>query len=1271
MTSRVHEIQKLIADIDNLLNTSGKRLPRLLSNQAPEAKEVLEKIRNFLVQEKESEILNSNHQNQVNTEVRKSPLLDKFVNQGNSQCLEQQNQPEQEQGNLLIQQLKSELSSLIGPLQAELATMSQERENLRQEIRQLEQRKLHNYSLSQQWANQDQMIGEFLQLLISRIASNLTPEMVGGSASDNNPSSIELGSTRILHTSESSEQLQKLTYLTEELDQRLLSLDGTLNFVFEALQRNINTYHESLSQGLARMHSDGVQGEQLMANFVKNLSQHLQQQAQLTVFSFPELEKNQPLSPSTSSSVPTNPTDDMTDQTTQSWEFSLSKASSSLTVNDEQKDVIATDELGSMLLELGVDDSVSPRNIATELEQNDLESIDDEVAQLYASLLSTDNLISLNVDVEDLSSSHITPTTLTSEPEVIPANNIPQIIPTDAMEGVPRVLEPSVHHADVEPQSWQDFPVLSPTEVTSTDNLPVESRNADTITALTQLFTDVEAEEQILEIASHGEVSSVIAYSQQLQHEYLDNYIPAYSQESQCANLQDITLDEGQMQQLNQDLAKFDEIINPDLNLDVFPGFENSINQQPLMDSATANFPDSSVDVFEVNPISSPQTEADLHFSPSTETKDKVTTLETNADKQGSSMVTSNFVNNTDVALNTPESVWYLGIDVGTTGISAALLNRSSAIVYPIYWSAENQQGVTSFQQLFRLPAEVYLPTTSTQDTKAHDGESQQHNFYSVQLKPYLQIAIPYKNEQEKWEPVLQFNHFSAGPLIWVVRSLSKLLLTLKSDPHSTTQGLTASAVGLSQEIFHNIINNITGVICTCPSGWSEQYRFNLREAVLISKLVQHPQQIFFVEEAIASLLSILHGANGETVQIKDSQGLHLTKTRDDALVGHTFVINIGASTTEMTLVDLPKNLQQLAHRDFMLHSFPYGSNAIEQDIICQLLLTRKYGQPRNVNQEDNQTNTNNSWQWQPAFPGLDEMRWESLGLEELDLPQVGEPDIAARIRLQQKLESSVLGQAVLNAALTLKLILQQQDSFTLELADRRWVLQRRDLENYVLIPFVRRLNREFNKLLVARGIPTEAINQAILTGGLASLAVVNSWLRQKLSNSQIIQYLYLGENGTPSCSRVAYGLATLPLHPQVLEQSKQRYTDYFLFMKLLQLLPDRTLSFGEILQLFQDAGINTSICQQRLLAFLEGELPPGLIPGAPNSTWLNFGSQNNPDYTAIAGAPLFEKQGNLTYRPKFSQLLVLQRYLNAIKVSSQQPIQEPYTANFESLVIH
>ncbi|WGV25064.1 hypothetical protein [Halotia branconii] len=1324
MTSREDEIKKLIADIDNLLTSSGKRLPRLLSNQTPEPKEVLERVRNFLVQIEENDRLNKSTEQPL-----RSPLLAKFVDQSSTG----QNQPDQEQNNFISQQLKNEFSALIQPLQAELTAMLQERATLVQEIRQLEQKRLHHYSLSQQWENQEQMISEFLQVLMTRLIPNLTPQLAenlvnSASSLQTNyqDENIELTPPTTTPFLESSDQTERLTQLARDLDQRLLSLDGTVNVVFDALQRNINTYHESLSQSLARMHSTGVQGEQLMEIFLNNLTQYLQPQSATSLG-----KENKPL-PSLNTIASETIQSDYTNAEIESQplEFIEPEIESQPLEFIEPEAVSAIDpeaeDIDAMLLELGVDEA---KPLGLQSDNATLMGDADEVDQLYASLFGNSSFnkpsVEVNPETTDLSPSDIADTTPTVPSNQESPSSIPDTAPTspeDSTSGLPdpwldksdpsfleqsqtnlpETLNDATQSIDLSLESWQalffdeDTDLAKPTDLSISleeevlDADSIQPRRIDTITTLSDLsdlFADIEEQlptETPIEQTVTQNLEVVINEDEQ-QEEFLDNYIPASPQENllspeinQPANVQDISLDEQQLQQLHQDLANFDEQLNPAMN--VWDSAESWVEDSNQPQQTTENTPDVAfphAEVQKITPISLPQTEADLDFSPTVEKKNEVT----NSESDQSIVANSNSPNNSEIAIGVLDSVWYLGIDLGTTGISAALLNRSSCVVYPIYWSAENQVGTTSFQQSFRLPAEVYLPTASVPHGETESAQDQvaenltssesaiapQKNLYSAQLKPYLQIAIPYKSRQQRWEPVLQFNEFSAGPLIWVVRSLSKLLLTLKSDRHSTTQGLTATAVGFNAPTFHSIISNIAGIICTCPSNWSEQYRFNVREALLTSKLVQHPQQVFFIEEAIASLLGALDGENGETVQLSDRQGLRPAKTSDHPQVGNTLAINIGASATEMALVDLPENLLPLAHQDFMLHGFAYASKGIEQDIICQLLVPPKYRQSRFTSQGNDKT-MSNPWQWQTAFPGIDQMYWQSLGLEELDLPRVGEPDIDARIRLQQRLESSLLGQAVLDAALALKLILQHQESFTLELADQRWIFQRRDLESQVFIPFVRRLNRELNKLLVARGIPTEAINQAILTGGVASLGVVNSWLRQKLPNAKIIQDLYLGDNGAPNCSRVAYGLAMLPLHPQVLEESRQQYTDYFLFTELLRLLPDRTLSFGEVLQLFEGRGINTSICQQRLLAFLEGELPPGLIPASSDTTWLTQKSHENSDYQAIAAAPLFEKQGNLTYRPNLLQMLALHRYLNAIKASIQQSLEEPYTVNFASV---
>ncbi|MBD2677003.1 MULTISPECIES: hypothetical protein [Nostoc] len=1318
MTSSADEIQKLIADIDNLLASGGKRLSRFLPSQGQDPKEVLEEIRDFLVRLREKEALEDGVENQFPREPR-SPLLTKFIDGDRNQLLLPPSQPNQESTAVEAGELKTEFSRLMQPLRAELEGLLQERATLVQEIRQLEQKRLQNYSLAQQLTNQEQMITEFLQVLMSRLVPNLTPLLAQtlanssfSSAGIDRPNSepLSFASQPFL---ESPERVERLTQLAQELDRRLLSLDGTVNVVFEALQRNINTYYESLSQALARMHSKGIQGEQLIANFLNNLTEYLQQQSPSTESSLLEGEAQ------TLSASPTQPTDINAEFPLPLLELIQPETSS---INPEPQTTTLTEDLDAVLLQLGLDSSESSESPA-ELPQEISTLIADEVDQLYASLFGT---------VNDSPTSVIaSPSTLNTPEEtpVVPATVDSEIATPDTSFAEPDIdffdlsnAQATVETTDSGEELFfaEDTNLASPPEISPEDSLLAELSTQpevnDTISTLTDLLPEVSTEEKLLEVPVINAITTppvtpeipeielakpreVIATetTSDRQESSLENYIPASPQENllslesnQAPVIPDISLDEEQLQQLDLDLANFDR----QLNSDVQPATNLEISQESVAKSqeiiptiSPEQQPENSQILTNVLPVS--EVETNLYLETKTEKKKQETT------SVSESYLPPNFnsINNTEVSTNVLQSVWYLGIDLGTTGISAALLNSSSLVVHPIYWSAESSPGTTSFQQSFRLPTEVYLPTASIPQSENDTIEAQEqtapaavaqdknptpatsdatNNLYSAQLKPYLQIAIPYKSERQKWEPVLQLNEFSAGPLIWVVRSLSKLLLTLKCDRGSTTPSLIAAAVGISEQNFSQIINNIAGVICTCPSSWSEQYRFNVREAVLTSKLVQHPQQVFFVEEAIASLLPELDAANGEQIKLKlnEDRDSHPAKTSENSLVGNTLVINIGAAATEMLLVDVPETLAQLTYNDFMLHSFAYAGKGIEQDIICQLLLPPKSRQPRLATQNESKTATTNPWQWQPSIPGLDQMHWQSLGLEELQLPRVGEPDITARIRLQQRLESSLLGQAILDAALALKLILQHQDSFTLELADQRWILRRRDLESQVFIPFVRRLNRELNKLLVARGIPTEAINQAILTGGVACVGTVNRWLRQKLPSAKIIQDLYLGENGAPNCSRVAYGLAMLPLHPQVLDIPRQQYTDYFLFTELLRLLPERSLSFGEVIQLFEGQGINTRTCQQRLLAFLEGELPSGLIPSVTDSTWLTQSSQENPDYEAIATAPLFEKQGSLTYRPNSQQLLALRRYLNEIKASNQQSLEEPFIVNF-ALELH
>lgn len=148
----------------------------------------------------------------------------------------------------VIQEMTALRSSLLHPLHSELATLMQQRTALLQEIRQLE---AHRQMLQQ---------------------STGTP-----------PASIDT-----------------LQNVSDRADQMLTTLDTTLQVVFASLQKDIHTYHDSLSDGIDKLHTLGRQSEAMFSGLVRQLAEqfgrdastYLPEQAALAA---PTAPANQPL----------------------------------------------------------------------------------------------------------------------------------------------------------------------------------------------------------------------------------------------------------------------------------------------------------------------------------------------------------------------------------------------------------------------------------------------------------------------------------------------------------------------------------------------------------------------------------------------------------------------------------------------------------------------------------------------------------------------------------------------------------------------------------------------------------------------------------------------------------------------------------------------------------------------------------------------------------------------------------------------------------------
>ena len=594
-------------------------------------------------------------------------------------------------------------------------------------------------------------------------------------------------------------------------------------------------------------------------------------------------------------------------------------------------------------------------------------------------------------------------------------------------------------------------------------------------------------------------------------------------------------------------------------------------------------------------------------------------------------------------------ATWYLGIDFGTTSLGAVLLNQTTGELYPLYWqqgedarvalanSSPEQSRISSTERSRSntLPIGVYGNPQNSEEVMYPVGLEVPETLASNQMlcqnfKSYLDLGIPYWTESG-WQPILRLAQNQ--PLVsmhWLQRATQALLKGLNSQA-AATQKLRST--GIAPETLEHILDSIAGVILNCPINGSDAYRWNLREAVLGAGLVSQPEQVVFIEEAIAPFLASL--------QIRHTNESHPTPF---PWRGYTLVINSGATATEFALVNSTPP-QNFTHGDFGLWSFPYAGNAFDQDIICQLLLSPVTKIMQNIYETD-----------------------KLLLANDLELPTAGELEITKRQRLHFWLQSSAWGQTLLIAAQNLKLHLQTKTEHRLVLGSDQWLVSQQQYESMVVIPFLQQLNQQLNNFLSITGVAEHNIFQVVCAGGTVRGSLLDEWLKIKLPQAVVIEQI-----GLPVGTMGAAGLASLPLYAQICNQAQQ-YSDYFLLMELLRILPLEMMDtpgpiypLEEINQLLERRGINTKACGDRILDILRGELPVGLIPQLSQNIWLTTASQQHPEYLALKSAKLFTQNEQNFYQPNLEQCRRLYKYMTAMLDKTQQKLEEPLIFDLES----
>ena len=285
MTSQKDQIQALIAEIDSVLKKANSRLPWVVSGEIAQQRQVLERVRNYLVGLQQQLPIEGLRQEEAASPVGYPPEFYPSGAFGSLPAVDAQQMMQ-----TILQEMSYLRASIMQPMQADLENLRQRRELLTQELSHLEAER-QNQPLAQrlnQPPNPQQFSDELVQVLMSRLQESLSQQIgqaLGIQAQALSSRANSSSSGEPLPGVLANPQYEQLQALRSRSDQMLVNLDSTLSIVFESLQRNVQAYQVSLTQGLERMHSLGQQSEVAFKSLISELAQQLNQEASSYLFS--------------------------------------------------------------------------------------------------------------------------------------------------------------------------------------------------------------------------------------------------------------------------------------------------------------------------------------------------------------------------------------------------------------------------------------------------------------------------------------------------------------------------------------------------------------------------------------------------------------------------------------------------------------------------------------------------------------------------------------------------------------------------------------------------------------------------------------------------------------------------------------------------------------------------------------------------------------------------------------------------------------------------
>ena len=304
--SQTDPIQALIQDIDEVLQKTMPRLPWVMSNESIQQRQVLEQARTYLADLQSQQETRQEASPEESLEALPETGQAIALTSSESSSLLPSGQPAAESAQQVLQSVLQEMSylrvNLLQPMRSDVELLRQQREALTQEIRQLEaQRHGLQPQANPQLAN-SQILMEFLQSAMAQMQENLrgqvlqivaslstldqpTPDQPLLSGSEVNSASLGSSLANLAGGSEAIaalspvQRLEQIQRVQSQSDQLLLKLDSTVQVIFESLQGNLQSYQDSLEQGLSRIHNLGQQGEVMVEALVNRLAEQVGREA--------------------------------------------------------------------------------------------------------------------------------------------------------------------------------------------------------------------------------------------------------------------------------------------------------------------------------------------------------------------------------------------------------------------------------------------------------------------------------------------------------------------------------------------------------------------------------------------------------------------------------------------------------------------------------------------------------------------------------------------------------------------------------------------------------------------------------------------------------------------------------------------------------------------------------------------------------------------------------------------------------------------------------